>query len=153
MHLEKQLSIKSKKPSHKMSVKSEMFYILALFIMGRVRLQETVIKQLNQETSLGTISNKEPLVLEDIIYSTEGYVEKQPSLKYKPKFVKQNKHYPNIQDISKCCPFGFLLDDWYHCVENASVAQDVFVNKLLEVSANDKEKYVIVHTKKVTRLL
>ena len=88
------------------------------------------------------------MVLEDIIYSTEGYVEKQPSLKYKPKFVKQNKHYPNIQDISKCCPFGFLLDDWYKCVENASVDQDIFVNKLLEVSANYKEKYVIVHTKK-----
>ena len=131
-----------------MSVKSEMFYFPTILVIGRGKLQKTVIKQLNQITSSETISNKVPLVQEYIslvTYSKEEDLEKQFSSKYKQRFVKKDKDY--LQEISKCCPNGFFLDNWYQCLENVSIAQDTFVNKLVEVRANDKEKYVFVHTK------
>ena len=57
---------------------------------------------------------------------------------------KQADEY--MQEIKKCCPLGYFLDDQYNCVSFRNYTDDVFVNTILEVGEKMKEKYVISST-------
>ena len=67
---------------------------------------------------------------------------------YDKVIVRRHVDEPDyMQEILKCCPEGFHLDDWYNCVNVHSKSEDRFDEELLEIGAKGKEKYVIVNSK------
>ena len=76
-----------------------------------------------------------------IIHSLK--VLKKNNSKYRGKRLADEDDFS--QEVDKCCPRGYRMDDWYNCIK---ITHDRFVEELLEIGGKDKEKYVIINTRK-----
>ena len=103
------------------------FYVPLVCMMGKVKLLETKNTQVSNEDSYQEQFNQ-------LRKDKEKRDLKEP--------FASNDYY---QEISKCCPAGLHMDDWYNCVKLMNVGQGMFAEELLEIGAKAKEKYVIVH--------
>ena len=110
--------------------------------MGNLKLQE-MESRLVIHTTTSTSDEGSTLA--------PGEVDMNDGDKFVMKAKRSVDHYGHLQEISKCCPEGLTMDDWYKCVKNMDVGQDMFADELLEVGAKDKEMYVIVHNKEWER--
>jgi hypothetical protein len=112
--------------------------LLSVPLLCKVKLQETTIKELKHVTSSRETSDHKTRYKET---DKGSRLNMKESLNVRER--RSVNHFQYFQEISKCCPNGFILDEWYKCVKNINVVPDMFINELLEVGAKDKDKYVI----------
>ena len=108
--------------------------VCLLLIITEARLMEANIQLLSLDNSEEKVTSNKQNEL------TESHID---GLEMKAK--RSAGPFDYLQEIVKCCPEGFQMDNWYSCEKN--VGKNIFTDELLEIGAKDENKYVIVNNK------